>query len=136
MAFCAGAGGLKRGGLGEFGAGDARRYQDQGLCGCGQFSAGGAGGESLGGGERVAAHLEAARQQVQAMGDPRADESARQRAARQRAVRERQRGLEQALEQLGKIREIKSGTPAQESARVSLTDPEARIMKQSDGGYA
>jgi hypothetical protein len=95
-----------------------------------------AGADSFRREERVAAHLEAARQQVQAMGDPRADESARQRAARQRAVRERQRGLEQALEQLGKIREVKSGTPAQESARVSLTDPEARIMKQSDGGYA
>jgi len=37
---------------------------------------------------------------------------------------------------LEKIRETKSGTAAQESARVSMTDPEARIMKQSDGGFA
>jgi transposase len=95
-----------------------------------------AGADSFRREERVAAHLEAARQQVQAMGDPRADESARQRAARERAVRERQRRLGQALEELGKIREAKSGTAAQESARVSLTDPETRIMKQSDGGYA
>jgi hypothetical protein len=95
-----------------------------------------AGADSFRREERVAAHLEAARQQVQAMGDPRADETARQRAARERAVRERQSRLEQALAELGKIREAKSGTAAQETARVSLTDPPARIMKQSDGGYA
>jgi transposase len=95
-----------------------------------------AGADSFRREERVAAHLEAARQQVQAMGDPRADETARQAAARQRAVRERQSRMEQALEELGKIREAKSSISAQEKARVSLSDPQARIMKQSDGGYA
>ncbi len=95
-----------------------------------------AGADSFRREERVAAHLEAARQQVQAMGDPGADETARQRAARERAVRERQSRLEQALAELGKIRAAKSATAAQEKARVSLSDPQARIMKQSDGGYA
>jgi transposase len=85
--------------------------------------------------ERVRAHLEAAKQQVEAMGDPQAEESARQHGARKRHAQERQARLEQALEELGKIRETKSATEAQK-ARVSLTDPPARIMKQSDGGYA
>jgi len=85
--------------------------------------------------ERVRAHLEAAKQQVEAMGDPQAEASARQHGACKRHAQERQARLEQALEELGKIRETKSGTKAQE-ARVSLTDPQARIMKQSDGGYA
>ena len=40
------------------------------------------------------------------------------------------------MDELSKIREAKSGAQAQEAARVSLTDPQARIMKQSDGGYA
>jgi hypothetical protein len=44
--------------------------------------------------------------------------------------------MEQALEELGKVRAAKSATAAQEKARVSLSDPQARIMKQSDGGYA
>lgn len=95
-----------------------------------------AGADSFRREEKVRAHLAAARQQVEAMGDPQADESERQRGARERAARERQSRLEQALEELGKIRQSKRGSPAQESARVSLTEPESRIMKQSDGGYA
>lgn len=95
-----------------------------------------AGADSFRREEKVRAHLAAARQQVEAMGDPQAEESERQRGARERAVRERQSRLEQALEELGKIRQTKSGSTVQESARVSLTEPEARIMKQSDGGYA
>jgi hypothetical protein len=95
-----------------------------------------AGADSFRREEKVRAHLAAARQQVEAMGDPQADESERQRGARERAARERQSRLEQALEELGKIRGNKSGRQEQESARVSLTEPQARIMKQSDGGYA
>jgi hypothetical protein len=45
-----------------------------------------AGADSFRRKERVAAHLEAARQQVQAMGDPGADESARQAAAAARTA--------------------------------------------------
>ena len=86
--------------------------------------------------ERVRAHLEAARKQVEAMGDPQVEASARQHGARKRHAQQRQARLEQALDELSKIREAKSGAQAQEAARVSLTDPQARIMKQSDGGYA
>src|SRR5439155_14451832 len=63
-------------------------------------------------------HLEAAREQVEAMGDPRADESARQRAARQRAARERQERLERAVEELAKICQTKNDAQEKESARV------------------
>ncbi len=95
-----------------------------------------AGADSFRREERIVAHLEAARQQVEAMEHPASDDSARQKAARQRAARERQERLEQALKELEKIRQSKSGTGAKESARVSVTDPPARIIKQSDGGYA
>lgn len=94
-----------------------------------------AGADSFRREERIRAHLEAAREQVAAMGDPHAEPSARQRAARQRAQRERTQRLEQALEELAKIRDVKAGS-AKEQARVSQSDPEARIMKQGDGGYA
>jgi transposase len=94
-----------------------------------------AGADSFRREETLQAHLASARQQVEAMGDPRADESARQRAARQRAARERKERLEQALEELSKIGPTKSQVQENESARVSLTDPTARIMKEGDGGY-
>ena len=94
-----------------------------------------AGADSFRREETLRKHLEAARQQVEAMGDPRADESARQRAARQRAARERKERLELALEELAKIRQTKSDPKDQESARVSLTDPTSRIMKEGSGGY-
>lgn len=86
--------------------------------------------------ERIQAHLKAAREQVEAMGDPREDLSPRQRAARQRACREREERLAEALVELENIRQAKTDAQAKEQARVSQTDPQARIMKQPDGGYA
>lgn len=93
-----------------------------------------AGSDSFQRQERLQEHLAAARQQVEAMGDPREEEPARKRAARQRAVRERQERLEQALEELEQIRAGKRGD--KEQARASQSDPQARVMKQSDGGFA
>ena len=88
--------------------------------------------------ERVKAHLEAAREQVEQMGDPRAAEEVGPRVARarQRAVREKQQRLEKALTELEKIRACKSSPEEKKKARVSMTDPEARVMKQPNGGYA
>ncbi len=70
------------------------------------------------------------------MGDP-TDPPSDDRAckARQRAARERKTRLESALEELEKIRARKSGEELKQKARVSQTDPQARIMKQSNGGY-
>jgi len=93
-----------------------------------------AGADSFRREERLREHLEAARKQVEAMGDPREEEPARKRAAQERALRERQQRLEQALEEVQKVREAKR--KEKEQARASQSDPQARIMKQSDGGYA
>jgi hypothetical protein len=88
------------------------------------------------GAERVRAHVAAARAQVAAMGDPRAAATRRQRAGRQRAQRERLARLEQAAQELEGIQGQKAGAQARAEARVSLSDPPSRIMKQGDGGYA
>lgn len=82
---------------------------------------------------RIRDFLEAARLQVEAMGDPRAEPSAREKAARERAQRDREARLEQALTELEAIQKTKGKDPSQ--VRVSTTDPQARIMKQSNGGF-
>jgi transposase len=82
-------------------------------------------------------HLEQARERVRAMGDPRQEEvSARQAQARERAARERVERLEQALEEMQKVQAAEGGRKPPAERRVSETDPEARFMKQSGGGYA
>jgi len=87
--------------------------------------------------EKIRAHLEMARQQVREMGDPQNEElSQRVAKARQRAARERQERLERAEKELQELRARKPTVEVQREARVSETDPEARIMKQSGGGYA
>lgn len=68
------------------------------------------------------------------------DLTQRQQKSRERAARERQRRVEEAIrqcEELQKEREAtakKSGRKVKE-ARASTTDPEARVMQFSDGGY-
>lgn len=87
--------------------------------------------------EKIRAHLEMARQQVEQMGDPRNEElSQRVAKARERAARERQQRLEWAQKELEKLGATKPDGQAPPEARVSETDPQARIMKQSDGGFA
>ena len=88
--------------------------------------------------ERLKEHLALAREQVAAMGDPRtaAEVSPRVAAGQARAAREQEQRLELALEELEKIRVAKKDEQAKEQARASQTDPEARIMKQANGGYA
>ncbi len=87
--------------------------------------------------QRLRAHLELARKQVEEMGDPCSEElSKRVNAARKRAVREREQRLQKALEELEQIRAAKSDQEAKQEARASMTDPEARVMKQPEGGYA
>jgi transposase len=81
-------------------------------------------------------HLEEARQQVQRLAQEVHQEPTRQQAAQQRAARQRQQRVEQALEQLEQIRQTKSSAQEKEAVRVSLSEPEARIMKQPGGGVA
>lgn len=58
----------------------------------------------------------------------------RQVAARQRAAQDRHRRVTQALEQIAEVEASKKASE-QEKARVSTTDPEARVMKMADGGF-
>jgi IS5 family transposase len=60
--------------------------------------------------------------------------TARQRAARERVARERLERVQRALEQLPQVEAAKKPKD-REKARVSTTDPEARVMKGGDGGF-
>ena len=83
------------------------------------------------------AHLAAARQQVEILAaQPQEELSRAQQAARQRAARQREQRLNQALEQLEQIRQSKPSEKEKQEVRVSVSDPEARNMKQPGGGYA
>jgi hypothetical protein len=81
-------------------------------------------------------HLEAARERVREMGDPRQEESSRGAAARERAAREKVERLERALKEMEKVQAAPEAQAEKSEQRVSETEPEARNMKQSDGGYA
>jgi hypothetical protein len=82
------------------------------------------------------AHLEAARKRVQEMSDPREEESSRCGAARERAAREKVEKLELALKEMEKVQAAPEAHTEKSQRRVSETEPEARIMKQGDGGCA
>ncbi len=83
--------------------------------------------------------LEEAKRQVEEVarqGQEKGAESApRRAAARERAARERKERVEKALAELPKAREAKTTEEKKAEARVSTTDPEARVMKMADGGY-
>src|SRR5580693_411229 len=82
-------------------------------------------------------HLERARRRVAEMGDPQNDESSpKAKQAQARARREQQERLEGALEELEKLQNRKQGEKAKSKVRVSSSDPQARVMHQSDGGLA
>lgn len=79
----------------------------------------------------VRRHLERIREYVREVGSAATEgENARTQAARQRAERERGERWERAVAELRRLQASKS------DAKVSLSDPEARFMKQSDGGFA
>jgi transposase len=87
--------------------------------------------------ETIQGHLERARRRVAEMGDPRNEEaSPNARPAQARARREKQERLERALEELQKLRGRKTGEKAKSEARVSIGDPQARVMHQPDRGLA
>lgn len=65
--------------------------------------------------------------------DP-AEASRRQRAAQERAAREREERVAAALAELPAV-EAKRPAAKKEKARVSTTDPEARVMKMADGSF-
>ena len=88
--------------------------------------------QSLQSKDKISAHLQAAREQVAAMEQAaKAAESGRTAKARQRAVREKEQRLAGALAEFDKLQAKKGKT-----LLVSKHEPEARKMKQADGGYA
>lgn len=95
---------------------------------------------------RLEGFLEQARAQVERLASEDRDskQSAREQAARERAARERSERIERALSELPKVEAIKEKQQRKlakakrekvSEARVSTTDPEARVMKMADGGY-
>ncbi|MBI1792135.1 MAG: IS1182 family transposase [Acidobacteria bacterium] len=82
----------------------------------------------------VKERLEKARELVQE--DPQGEGGKRREAAQQRAGREREQRLKEALEELQKIQSSKGDEEEKKQARVSLSEPEARMMKHGDGGIA
>jgi len=58
----------------------------------------------------------------------------RRQAAQERAARERCERVTKALEQLPEV-EAKKQAQDRHKARVSTTDPDARVMKMADGGF-
>lgn len=80
-------------------------------------------------------HLEKARQVVKELEEKGETEEKRQAAAEEKA-REKIERLERALEELEELRQEKRGEAEKGEVRVSSSDPEARVMKQNEGGFA
>jgi len=59
----------------------------------------------------------------------------RKRAAQERAARERHERIAEALRQLPEVEAKKQKEEDRKKARVSTTDPDARVMKMADGGF-
>jgi hypothetical protein len=99
---------------------------------------GSAGAGSFRRGETLAACLRQARKQVERV-QKQADTpvNARVDAAQQRAAAERMARVEDALAQLPALEATKQRQKGKRptEARVSTTDPDARVMKMADGGY-
>jgi len=81
--------------------------------------------------QEARAHLEEVTKQAS---DPAI--GARQAAARKRGATDRLARLEAALQQIPQVIETKKRSGAKDAqARVSTTDPDARVMKMGDGGF-
>jgi transposase len=95
-----------------------------------------AGADSFRREERIRQHLDLAREQVKAMGNPESEEeSQRVIQARKRANRQKKQRLEEALQELEQIQKARAESE-RDHVRVSETDPQARVMKQANGGFA
>ncbi|HUJ69646.1 MAG TPA: IS1182 family transposase [Syntrophorhabdales bacterium] len=83
--------------------------------------------------KRIKEHLKAAEEQIRLLREtPEEETSLRRQKAQERSAREKKERMERALSELAKI----SKGRKKEEARASITDPDARVMKQSDHGYA
>ena len=86
--------------------------------------------------EGVSELLKKVREHVEAVDQlPEEESSERMAKARDRGRRERQQRLEAAQKEFEKL-EAEGNSKSKSGQRVSTTDPDARVMKQPDGGYA
>ena len=87
--------------------------------------------------ERIRRHLKLAQQHVEELERQEAEEQTtrRQQSARSRAAREQQQRLEEALEEIQRLRAEKKHNKKKEP-QASTTDPTARVMWTCDGGVA
>ena len=91
---------------------------------------------SFRGKERIEKAMRAALEQVEAVSQiPEEESSLRKAKARERAQRERKERLGSALDEFEKL-QGEGRVKDKKKTRVSTTDPEARVMKQPDGGFA
>jgi transposase len=96
-----------------------------------------AGGNTFRGREKIAAHLEAAREQVRVLNEQAENEeqlAKRQSAARRRAAKQRTSRLEAALREVERLQREKVHDRRTFVARASSTDPEAHVMRNGEGG--
>ncbi len=88
--------------------------------------------------QTLQALMQEAREHLEAVTREAADPavSARRAAARKRGAQQRIERLEAALKQIPEVTETKKRSGAKDAtARVSTTDPDARVMKMGDGGF-
>jgi transposase len=84
--------------------------------------------------ERLAQCRQLAEEQLAALKQqPQAELSAARRKARQRAAQERRERIGRAEKELKQLADQRKDEA--EKVRVSVTDPEARLMRQGDGGF-
>jgi transposase len=87
--------------------------------------------------EKLAAHLELAREQVRilnAEGEEKETTANRHAAARRRAARQRASRLEAAVREVERLQQEKKHDRKDFVARASSTDPDAHVMRNGDGG--
>ncbi len=96
-----------------------------------------AGGNTFRRKQKIEAHLALAREQVRLMDAQAVEEekvAKRQAAARRRAARQRMSRLEAAHREVERLQREKKHDRKDFVARVSSTDPEARVMRNGEGG--
>lgn len=81
-------------------------------------------------------HLEKAQQVVEELGQLEAGEGESKNAVAEQRAQEKVERLKLALEEMKELRKQKKSEEEKREVRVSTTDPEARRMKQNEGGFA
>ncbi len=96
-----------------------------------------AGGNTFRRQEKIKTHLQLAREHVRLLEEQAAEEeqmAKRQVGARRRAARQRQSQLEAALREVERLQREKKDERESFVARASITDPEAHVMRNGEGG--